>query len=100
MMDHLPRFKELSVPPVEPVVFDHYPYLVKRPEKGREQPDLRGRNMTYTDIVAAIAILQRTGVEIASGFWVLNAYRWLPYRDVEITSSLQAPAGRCSVRSL
>jgi len=28
------------------------------------------------DTVAAIANLERTGVEIAGGFWVLNAYRW------------------------
>lgn len=34
------------------------------------------KDMTYADIVAAIANLERTGVEIAGGFWVLNAYRW------------------------
>lgn len=34
------------------------------------------RDMRYSDIVAAIANLERTGVEIAGGFWVLNAYRW------------------------
>lgn len=32
--------------------------------------------MSYADIVAAIANLERTDVEIARGFWVLNAYRW------------------------
>lgn len=34
------------------------------------------KDMSYADIVAAIANLERTGVEIAGGFWVLNAYRW------------------------
>lgn len=33
-------------------------------------------DMSYADIVAAINNLERTGVETANGFWVLNAYRW------------------------
>jgi uncharacterized protein (DUF433 family) len=47
----LDRFKELSVPAVEPLVFDHYRYLVVRPEKGRSQPYLKGRNMTVGQLV-------------------------------------------------
>ncbi len=31
---------------------------------------------SYADIVDALANLERTGVEVAGGFWVLNAYRW------------------------
>jgi hypothetical protein len=38
--------KHLNMLAVEPVVFDDYRYLVNRREKGREQPYLRGRNMT------------------------------------------------------
>lgn len=34
------------------------------------------KDMTYADIVRAIANLERTGVSIAGGFWSLNAYRW------------------------
>lgn len=34
------------------------------------------KDMTYADIVAALANLEGTGVEIACGFWVLNAYQW------------------------
>jgi hypothetical protein len=34
------------------------------------------RDMTYRDIVEAIAHLERTEVSIARGFWILNAYRW------------------------
>ncbi|MBM4467854.1 MAG: hypothetical protein FJ014_20280 [Chloroflexi bacterium] len=51
MLDQLERFKELSVPAVEPLVFGHYQYLVTRPEKGRRQPYLKGRNMTVGQLV-------------------------------------------------
>jgi len=51
MLDQLERFKELSVPAVEPLVFGHYQYLVTRPEKGRKQPYLKGRNMTVGQLV-------------------------------------------------
>ena len=51
MLGQLERFKELSVPAVEPLVFGHYQYLVTRPEKGRKQPYLKGRNMTVGQLV-------------------------------------------------
>ena len=51
MLDQLERFKELSVPAVEPMVFGHYRYLVTRSEKGRQQPYLKGRNMTVGQLV-------------------------------------------------
>jgi len=47
----LEKFKELSVPAVEPLVFAHYRYLVTRPEKGRSQPYLKGRTMTVGQLV-------------------------------------------------
>lgn len=50
-LDRLERFKELSVPAVAPLVFDHYRYLVTRPEKGRCQPYLKGRNMTVGQLI-------------------------------------------------
>ena len=34
------------------------------------------RDMSYRDIVQAIANLESTGMPIADAFWVLNAYRW------------------------
>lgn len=34
------------------------------------------KDMSYRQIVQAIANLENTGVTIAGGFWVLNAYRW------------------------
>jgi len=50
-LDRLERFKELSVPAVQPLIFEHYQYLVTRPEKGRKQPYLKGRNMTVGQLV-------------------------------------------------
>jgi hypothetical protein len=34
------------------------------------------RDMTYADVVRAIANLERIGVTLAGGFWSLNAYQW------------------------
>ncbi|MCB0154903.1 MAG: DUF5615 family PIN-like protein [Anaerolineae bacterium] len=34
------------------------------------------RDMSYADIVRAIANLESTGAPIAGGFWALNGYRW------------------------
>lgn len=34
------------------------------------------RDMSYSDVVRAIANLQQIGVPLAGGFWVLNAYQW------------------------
>lgn len=34
------------------------------------------RQRVFLTLWPAIANLERTGVEIAGGFWVLNAYRW------------------------
>jgi uncharacterized protein (DUF433 family) len=47
----LERFKELSVPAVQPVIFDHYRYLVAKPEKWRKQLYLKGRNMTVGQLI-------------------------------------------------
>jgi len=51
MLGQLERFKELSVPAVESLIFGHYQYLVTRSEKGRKQPYLKGRNMTVGQLV-------------------------------------------------
>jgi len=34
------------------------------------------KDMSYRQIVQAIVNLESTGVTIARGFWILNAYRW------------------------
>ena len=47
----LERFKELSVPAVQPIIFEHYRYLVEKPDKWRKQLYLKGRNMTVGQLV-------------------------------------------------
>lgn len=51
ILSRVERFKELSVPAVEPLIFGHYQYLIPRPEKGRKQLYLKGRNMTVGQLV-------------------------------------------------
>ena len=34
------------------------------------------RDMSYREIIQAIANLESTDVTIAGGFWPLNVYRW------------------------
>jgi uncharacterized protein (DUF433 family) len=50
-LERLDRFKELSVPAVQPLVFEHYRYLVAKPESWRKQLYLKGRNMTVGQLV-------------------------------------------------
>ncbi|MBI3959481.1 MAG: hypothetical protein HY328_11800 [Chloroflexi bacterium] len=50
-VDKLERYKELSVPAVEPLVFKHYDHLVVRLESGYRQPYLRGRNMRVGQLI-------------------------------------------------
>ena len=47
----LERFKELSVPAVQPLVFEHYRYLTARSDSWRKQLYLKGRNMTVGQLV-------------------------------------------------
>jgi uncharacterized protein (DUF433 family)/predicted HTH domain antitoxin len=50
-LEQLDRFKELSLPAVEPLRFSHYRYLTERPETGRRQLYLTGRNVTVGQLV-------------------------------------------------
>jgi uncharacterized protein (DUF433 family) len=50
-LKNVTRFKELSLPAVEPLRFGHYQYLVERPETGRRQLYLTGRNMTVGQLI-------------------------------------------------
>jgi uncharacterized protein (DUF433 family) len=50
-MGQLEKYKELSVPAVEPLLFDHYEYLVARPESGYQQLYLKGRNMRVGQLI-------------------------------------------------
>lgn len=53
---------------VEPVGLGHYRYLVKRPETGREQPYLRGRNMTVSQLIYTMRANDLTIKEAAEDF--------------------------------
>lgn len=64
-LDQVKRFKELSVPAVEPLVFENYQQLVTRPEKGREQPYLKGRNMTVGQLVYKMRANELTAEQAA-----------------------------------
>lgn len=50
-LKNVDQFKELSLPSVEPLRFKHYQYLIDRPETGRRQLYLAGRNMTVGQLV-------------------------------------------------
>lgn len=50
-LKRLDRFKELSVPAVQPLIFEHYRYLIAKPESWRKQLYLKGRNMTVGQLI-------------------------------------------------
>jgi uncharacterized protein (DUF433 family) len=62
----LERFKELSVPAVQPVVFEHYRYLVAKPDKWRKQLYLKGRNMTVGQLVYSMRANNLSAEEAAA----------------------------------
>lgn len=66
LLTGLDRFKELSVPAVAPLLFEHYRYLVMHPEKRRQQPYLKGRNMTVGQLVYKIRANQLTAEQAAA----------------------------------
>ena len=51
ILKDLPRFRELNIPAVAPLHFQHYHYLVARPETGRSQLYLKGRSMTVGQLI-------------------------------------------------
>jgi uncharacterized protein (DUF433 family) len=50
-VEKLDRYKELSVPAAEPLLFNHYDHLVVRPESNYKQAYLRGRNMRVGQLI-------------------------------------------------
>ena len=50
-LKQLDQYKELSVPAVAPLLFEHYEYLVARPETGHQQLYLKGRNMRVSHLI-------------------------------------------------
>ncbi len=64
-LELMDKYKELCVPAVEPLCFEHYQYLVSRPETGREQLYLKGRNMTAGQLVYKMRANQMTEEQAA-----------------------------------
>lgn len=64
-LERLERFKELCLPAVEPLRFEHYQYLVSRPETRRKQLYLKGRNMTAGQLVYKMRANQMTAEQAA-----------------------------------
>ena len=62
----LERFKELCVPAVQPVIFEHYRYLVAKPDKWRKQLYLKGRNMTVGQLVYSMRANNLSAEEAAA----------------------------------
>lgn len=50
-VEKLERYKELSIPAAEPLLFNHYDHLVVRPESNYKQAYLRGRNMRVGQLI-------------------------------------------------
>ncbi len=65
-LEQMDRYKELCVPAVEPLRFGHYQYLVSRPETGREQLYLKGRNITAGQLVYKMRANQMTDEQAAT----------------------------------
>lgn len=51
LVEMIPRFRELSLPAVALAQFGEYAQLAPRPETGRRQPYLKGRNLTVGQLV-------------------------------------------------
>jgi uncharacterized protein (DUF433 family) len=62
----LERFKELCVPAVQPIIFQHYRYLVAKPDKWRKQLYLKGRNMTVGQLVYSMRANNLSAEEAAA----------------------------------
>ncbi len=61
----LDKYKELSVPAAEPLLFEHYDYLRQRPESGYKQPYLTGRNVRVGQLIYKMRANGLTDAEAA-----------------------------------
>ncbi len=64
-VEKLERYKELSVPAAEPLLFNHYEHLVVRPESNYRQAYLRGRNMRVGQLIYKMRANQLSAEEAA-----------------------------------
>ena len=64
-LEQLENFKELSVPAVAPLLFDHYEYLISRPDTGHKQLYLKGRPMSVGQLIKQMQAEQLSPEETA-----------------------------------
>ncbi len=64
-LERLENFKELSVPAVAPLLFEHYQYLVARPETGHKQLYLKGSSLMVGQLISKMRSNQFTPEETA-----------------------------------
>jgi uncharacterized protein (DUF433 family) len=64
-LEQLENFKELSVPAVAPLLFDHYEYLISRPETGHKQLYLKGQPMSVGQLIKQMQAEQLSPEETA-----------------------------------
>lgn len=64
-MNQIDQYKELSVPAIEPLRFEHYDYLVAHPETGHQQLYLKGRNMRVSHLIYTMRANQLSPEEAA-----------------------------------
>ncbi|CAN5736726.1 hypothetical protein BH10CHL1_BH10CHL1_14200 [soil metagenome] len=65
-LQKLDKYKELSVPAVEPLLFNHYSYLVARPETNYKQLYLKGRNLRVGQLIYTMRANNLTAEEAAA----------------------------------
>ena len=53
-VQQIPRYKEVNLPALQPLVFGNYQYLVSRPHPWKKQLFLKGRNMTVGQLISTI----------------------------------------------
>jgi uncharacterized protein (DUF433 family) len=59
------HYKEVSIPALQPLVFQNYQYLTARPHPWKKQLFLKGRNMTVGQLMATIQANHLTDEEAA-----------------------------------
>lgn len=50
-LEGIERYKELSIPAIEPLRFEHYDYLTPQPDSNYKQYYLKGRNMRVGQLI-------------------------------------------------
>lgn len=65
-LEKLDKYKELSIPAVEPLRFEQYSYLIARPESGYKQLYLKGHNLRVGQLIYKMRANQLSAAEAAA----------------------------------